>query len=541
VTAVQGLGGFKETAKQKLYAQAVFSGRYRELYYGGAIRGGKSFCVMAVLFVLCLVFPGSRWVIVRRDLPTIRRNVLPVFEKMRLLSGGFMGRVHQDTWTATARNGSQIILFSESLDTDPYYNRWRGLEANGFWLEEANELDERSYHKAKERAGSWIIPRTADTPRPKQPLPYIFLTSNPAGNWVKRDFYTPWKNGSLKSYQFYLPATPFDNPYLTADYLASLEHLPARDYKIFVLGDWDELAGAALEELSERVHLIKVSRIPDHWLRFGSFDWGYRHPFSFGLYAASPDGDLIKADTITGRLMQDAEMIGYILEATERGPIDARELSYCVAGRDAFHDIEARSSMGPTTAERFAQAGIPMIPADVSRIAGLKNLREFTAWQKRGPLVIDPRTKRKVPSEGTPRLRFFDTPGNRRCFEQLVNMILDPDKPEDVLKVDAGEDGQGGDDAYDETRYGVQSRARGHQPEQGDAEGDDQHPGFDYKAKRRRSKKQMPDPDATVAESIRDDPRAGRYQTPRAAFSGFSGAFRMQNPFNPREEGDEDE
>lgn len=540
MTALQPLGGFKETPKQKIFAEAAFSGRYRELYYGGAIRGGKSFCVMALFFVLCLVFPGSRWVIVRKDLPTIRRTIIPVFEKLRLLSGGFMGRVHQDTWTATARNGSQIIIFSESLDTDPYYNRWRGLEANGFWLEEANELDERTYHKAKERAGSWIIPRTKQNPNPKQPIPYLFLTSNPAGNWVKRDFYTPWKKGALKPYQFYLPAGPKDNPYNSAEYLESLESLPDRDYKIFVLGDWDELAGAALEELNEKVHIIPVSKIPAHWLRFGAFDWGYRHPFSFGLYAASPDGDLIKADTIVGRLMQDAEMIGYILEASELGPIDARELSYCVAGRDAFHDIEARANMGPTTAERFAQAGIPMIPADVSRISGLKNLREFTAWQKRGPLVKDPRTGKKLPSVGTPKLRFFDTPGNRRCFEQLVNMILDPDKPEDVLKVDAGEDGQGGDDTYDETRYGVQSRARGHDAPVAQAEGDDRHPGLDYKQKRRRTKATIANPDEPLAESIRDDPRPGRYQTPRAAYSGFSGAFRMQNPFNPREEGDEE-
>ena len=38
--------------------------------------------------------------------------------------------------------------------------------------------------------------------------------------------------------------------------------------------------------------------------------------------------------------------------------------------------------------------------------------------------------------------------------------MLDPDKAEDALKVDADEHGDGGDDMYDETRYGLMSRPR---------------------------------------------------------------------------------
>ena len=38
---------------------------------------------------------------------------------------------------------------------------------------------------------------------------------------------------------------------------------------------------------------------------------------------------------------------------------------------------------------------------------------------------------------------------------QLANAQHDPGRPEDVLKVDIGEDGEGGDDAYDCFRFGV--------------------------------------------------------------------------------------
>src|SRR5688572_26442776 len=121
---------FQQTPKQALYAKAVFSGRYKYLFYGGAIRGGKSYAVMAVIFTLCKLFPGSRWAIVRKDLPTLRRNILPVFEKLR---PSFCGSMNQSTWEAVCDNGSRILLFPESYAGDKGYERWKGLEVNGFW------------------------------------------------------------------------------------------------------------------------------------------------------------------------------------------------------------------------------------------------------------------------------------------------------------------------------------------------------------------------------------------------------------------------
>ena len=38
-------------------------------------------------------------------------------------------------------------------------------------------------------------------------------------------------------------------------------------------------------------------------------------------------------------------------------------------------------------------------------------------------------------------------------------MLHDPHRPEDVLKVDIDEDGEGGDDAYDACRYGIMVRS----------------------------------------------------------------------------------
>lgn len=229
---------FESFPKQQEYVDAVFSGEYSYLMYGGAIKGGKTFICLALLFALCKFFPGSRWAIVREDWGRIRKNVLPIFNKIK---PRFVGDVNLSSKEATCANGSKLIFFPESLKTDPDLDRFKGLDVNGFLLEEANELAEDTFWKAIERAGSWIIHGDDGKPKKNQPPPIILLNTNPASNWVLRLFYAPFKKGQLKKPYFYLPASPFDNPYLTEAYLESLKNLPEAIYQRFVAGDWSVL------------------------------------------------------------------------------------------------------------------------------------------------------------------------------------------------------------------------------------------------------------------------------------------------------------
>jgi len=48
-----------------------------------------------------------------------------------------------------------------------------------------------------------------------------------------------------------------------------------------------------------------------------------------------------------------------------------------------------------------------------------------------------------------------------RLIETLPALQHDPNRPEDVLKVDTDEDGVGGDDAADALRYLVATKSRG--------------------------------------------------------------------------------
>lgn len=235
----QKVASFRATPLQVVWINAVLSGKYTFLAIGGGIRGTKSFACISVLIILCRIYPRSRWAIVRKDLPTIRRNVLPTIEKLRIMSGGFVGQLNMSTWSYPCANGSALILFAEQFIQDPELERWKGLEVNGFDLEECSELNEKAFHKSIERAGSYVIPPTEDDPDPKQPPPLVVANMNPCPNWPRKIFYMPWKMGTITAPYFFLPATIADNPYASEAYKESLKYLPPEEYRRFVEGEWD--------------------------------------------------------------------------------------------------------------------------------------------------------------------------------------------------------------------------------------------------------------------------------------------------------------
>jgi hypothetical protein len=227
---------FEPFPKQEEFINAVLSGDYTFVLFGGAIRGGKTFSLLALFLILCRIYPGSRWALVRKDLPTIKRNLYPSWNKIKPTN--FIQKHNNETHTVTFTNGSQIIFYPENYAQDKQLDRWKGLEVNGFGFEEINECQQVTLYKAFERAGSYVVPGLK-----VQPKPIVVGTCNPTQGWVKETVYTPWKKGTLKKSWLYIQSRIHDNiPLLTAqpDYLPSLrENLNVYEFLVYVEGDWD--------------------------------------------------------------------------------------------------------------------------------------------------------------------------------------------------------------------------------------------------------------------------------------------------------------
>jgi hypothetical protein len=177
-------------------------------------------------------YPKSRWLFIRESLPTLKRTLLVTFnEFVQNGFGQYIQDFNQQTLTVNLTNGSQFIFMAEGYDTDKELNRFRGLEINGAFIDEANEIQEVTFDKIIERAGSWFHSKGCPTK--------IVMTANPTYNWLKSRFYDKWEKNTLPEGVAYVPARIFDNPHIPAEYLENLKMLPRYQYEVFVEGNWN--------------------------------------------------------------------------------------------------------------------------------------------------------------------------------------------------------------------------------------------------------------------------------------------------------------
>jgi len=269
--------------KQTEAMLALESGEYSFILYGGAIRGGKTVWGLSALLVLCRVFPRSRWCVIRADMEKIRTTTIPSFMKLEP-----SGQLKQSPYEYRHPNGSVILFKSENFAQDKELDWMRGLEVNGFLLEELNECQQKTFYKAFERAGAWIIPHSKS-----QPKPIILGTCNPTFGWVKRLVYDRWIEGTLPESWKYVPAKITDNPHLPQAYIDNLRNLPTYEYMVFVEGNWGiqlKTGGEFLRSFELSKHVSPVAYENDKTLHV-SFDSNVYPYIAIGIFQFIRNGD----------------------------------------------------------------------------------------------------------------------------------------------------------------------------------------------------------------------------------------------------------
>lgn len=364
------------------------------------------------------------------------------------------------------RTGVSSYIEFGYFDSWKHHRRYRGRQYSFVGWDEVGDCPE-------ERRWLFLVSRVRSTG--PGIVPQICGTANPGGaghGWLKKRFIVPCgKTGERlhrETYQYtwrgqvvsvaltrqFIPSRVFDNPHVIENnptYVAQLMSLPELMRNQLLEGDWDAGDGLAFPELSEQAHLIPPFRVPDGWPMWGAFDWGYSHPWVFGVFTANEDGRVILVQTISGRRHRDDEIIDRILAEL---PVPPGRLGLVAAGHDCWAEIKARTEAGPTTAERMIQAGLPMKQANLSRSDGFRTVLDFVSYRGRG------RDRQGDPIDLDVPFVLMKTEENVATLECLARMVTDPDHKGDVLKVDADPvTGDGGDDAYDMVRYGLMERA----------------------------------------------------------------------------------
>jgi hypothetical protein len=199
-------------------------------------------------------------------------------------------------------------------------------------------------------------------------------------------------------------------------------------------------AGRYYETWSDDVHVIAPRPIPGDATVWGAFDYGFAHNTSFGVYA-SIDGNDYKIGEHVAHKLPVKEHTPQMDGLLARLGIEKSRLREIVAGHDAFDG--SKDSSGKSIADQYGEYGYKMTKATIDRVNGWARIREGLG----------------NPSVGhAPTFFVFST-----CpitAAQLKALVHDPKRPEDVLKVDCDPDGNGGDDAADETRYALMAALR---------------------------------------------------------------------------------
>lgn len=389
--------------------------------YGGALGGGKTHGAFAQIAIDdCQRFPNLKVLFLRKvgkyakeSLEDLRRSGL------RNVKHEFKNNIIHYP------NGSRIIIGSYQYEKD--IDNYLSLEYDIILIEQAEQITGKKIDliATRNRSSKGFRPR-------------MYLTFNPGGlshAYLKEKFIMPFRKDKETNTKFIF-ANHKDNYFLNDEYQQTLNELKGWQKAAWRDGDWDILAGQFFSNFNYDLHVIEPFKIPAHWEVWGAMDYGFNHPTTSGLFAKNDGITYVCAEYGERKKLIPTNAQG-IKDTFLKQDVSMDRLGIFVAGHDTFANTGANET-GKTRADIYKENGISLSLANTDRLSGAGQILDMLG---------------DVESNIKPTLFFFNT--CVRTIEQLPQMQHDPNRPEDVLKVDIDDEGNGGDDYYDYTRYGV--------------------------------------------------------------------------------------
>jgi hypothetical protein len=406
---------------------------------GGAAGGGKSYLARTIATGVALAWPGSSSIIFRGTEREVKTNHVLKFlaEVPQVIGDELLYKYNGEDMVVNWENGSKTYFGFLRNDQDVF--TYLGAEYDLIVFEEDTTYSDFQVDFLSGNRLRATVPGSR---------PFCLHPSNPGNRGhrrYKRLFierrYRPDEGEYPEDYAFVQMYLRDNQELVQRDpgYAKRLDRLPEPWRSWQRDGDWTAGAGTAFPQIDWKKHIVPPFPVPEYWTFFGAFDWGFNHWWSFGLYAVSEDGRLFCVGTKRGNHMPDHAIAGEC-----RDFIAGRPVQIVVSGHDCFALARAHVAIpGPTVAEIFAAYGIYLVEADIHRVNGCRQVRARLEG---------------LPPHDEPDLVWFDTPENRTVLSHLESCVSSERDPEDVLKPKEGDDEEGADDDYDQTRYACSHR-----------------------------------------------------------------------------------
>ena len=223
------------TKTQKECLKYLFDNKTKEVLFGGAAGGGKSWVGVSYLILMCIQYPKTRYLMGRSKLDALKKTTLNTFFEV-CNAWGVKASKHYNfngsTNIITFFNGSEIILKDLFLyPSDRNFDSLGSLEITAAFIDEANQITE----KAKNVVASRLRYKLDENDL----IPKMLMTCNPAKNWVYTEYYRPAQENKIKPYRKFIQSLVGDNTYISKHYETQLFQLDELSKQRLLFGNWE--------------------------------------------------------------------------------------------------------------------------------------------------------------------------------------------------------------------------------------------------------------------------------------------------------------
>lgn len=402
-----------------------------EVLYGGAAGGGKSEAMLMDALKNATKYSDCRIIMFRRTFADLERSLIL---RSKQIYPRNVAEYNESKKRWKFKNGSMIEFAHMKMESDVF--NYQGAEYDFIYWDELTHFTYTQY--------TYMLSRLRGiNPNIKR---QVKSATNPGGvghAWVKERFIDigvaetihepqPTSEEPKPGKRCFIPAKIHDNKILMDNdptYLRRLENLPEGIRKQLLDGNWDSFDGMAFSEWDKDVHVIKPFKIPEHWKKFRTVDYGRSAPFCCLWLAIDFDYNIYVYREAYQAGLNAVDQADCINELT---PYDEK-MEYTVLDSACW----TANQHGESIADTYAARNVYCEQASKNRLNGKDRVH---AWLK----VYDTPDGKKLS-----KLKVFDT--CRHLIRTLPALPVDIRNPEDV-------DTDAEDHAYDALRYGLMSR-----------------------------------------------------------------------------------
>lgn len=222
--------------KQKECARAWIDPNIKDIVYGGSKYSAKSYTGCSLIFGDAFMYPGTHYFIARKKLNDLRKHTRPSIQEVFNhwgLSEEYYKFNGMDNYYELY-NGSKVFLLEGAYQPgDPEFARFGSIQMTRGWIEEAGEFEKLAKDMLEASVGRWKNDEYGINGK-------LLQTCNPSKNYLYKDYYKPFKGGTLDKQIRFIQALPSDNKKIQKGYLENLERiLSGNARRQLLLGDWE--------------------------------------------------------------------------------------------------------------------------------------------------------------------------------------------------------------------------------------------------------------------------------------------------------------